>query len=496
MSFKIQIQGTDVAFDCAATDNLLDAAMRQGIDMPYSCRKGVCGNCKGRVLQGALVAGTEGGSHEVGITQSDEHLFCRARPASDLSIAPKTWQRVDPAARKTVQAKVFKKIQRAPDVTQLQLRFPAGVRVKFKAGQYLQVVLPDGQRRSYSMANSPHESDAVQLHIRHVPQGHFSEGILGQLQVGDQLTVELPHGDFWLREDSERPMLLVAGGSGITPILSIMKTVLAREPLSRFTLVYGNRMLRSTMFKEEIEDLKNRYLTRVSLHHVFSDDPTDAPLNMGLMNRDKIAEFLAGVLPADSVDQVYICGPFQMNDEAEAALQRQEVAHLMRVSMLGELSGSIAHEVNQPLTAILSNAQAALYWLGQKSPDLDEVRGALGQDHAMHIGGRSRHAARQFELRSPIDRECLLGRFHRVHVSGSSSDQAGVISVSKVVAPPPPPPEAGQPGRRGSSSRWLPSFLSKDTPPADVAGASTVPGRTGRRRRWRTGWRGSCRPAP
>jgi ring-1,2-phenylacetyl-CoA epoxidase subunit PaaE len=96
--------------------------------------------------------------------------------------------------------------------------------------------------------------------------------------------------------------------------------VLAREPYSRFTLIYANRSLKSTMFKEEIEDLKNRYMTRLSLQHVFSDEQTDAPLNMGLMNSAKISEFLDTIVPPQSIDHVYICGPFQMNDEAESAL--------------------------------------------------------------------------------------------------------------------------------------------------------------------------------
>jgi len=131
-----------------------------------------------------------------------------------------------------------------------------------------------------------------------------------------------PQGRFFVPLDAARKRhhVGIAGGSGITPILSIMKTVLAREPHSQFTLIYGNRMLKSTMFKEELEDLKNRYMTRLVLHHVFSDEPTDAPLNMGLMDRAKIAEFLATVIPADTVDHVYVCGPYQMNDEAEAAL--------------------------------------------------------------------------------------------------------------------------------------------------------------------------------
>jgi ring-1,2-phenylacetyl-CoA epoxidase subunit PaaE len=99
-----------------------------------------------------------------------------------------------------------------------------------------------------------------------------------------------------------------------------MKTVLAREPLSQFTLIYGNRQLRSTMFKEELEDLKNRYMSRLVLHHVFSDEQTDAPINRGIMDRNKLGDFLKALVPAKSVDHVYICGPFQMNDEAEAAL--------------------------------------------------------------------------------------------------------------------------------------------------------------------------------
>jgi ring-1,2-phenylacetyl-CoA epoxidase subunit PaaE len=99
-----------------------------------------------------------------------------------------------------------------------------------------------------------------------------------------------------------------------------MKTVLAREPDSRFTLIYGNRLLKSTMFKEEIEDLKNRYLSRLVLHHVFSDEHTDAEINHGVMNREKIGEFLRTLVPAEGIDHAYVCGPYQMNDEAEAAL--------------------------------------------------------------------------------------------------------------------------------------------------------------------------------
>ena len=319
MSFKIQIAGSDVTFDCASTENLLDAAMRQGIDMPYSCRKGVCGNCKGRVVQGELVVGTQGGSHEAGISQPDEHLFCRAQPASDLSIAPKTWHRVDPAARKTVQAKVFKKIQLAPDVTQLQLRFPAGVRVKFKAGQYLQLLLPDGQRRSYSMANAPHESDAVQLHIRHLPQGHFSDAMLKNLQVGDVLKLELPHGDFYLREDRERPMLMVAGGTGFAPIKSIIDHIVRQKLMRTVHLYWGARTPEGIYAADVVARWAQQFPTLV-VHPVLSDvsDASTWGGRTGFVHEAVAADF------ADLSDwDVYACGGLPMvNALREVCAQR------------------------------------------------------------------------------------------------------------------------------------------------------------------------------
>ena len=225
----------------------------------------------------------------------------------------------------------------------------------FTQGQYLTLRKTiDGQdlRRSYSICAGVDDGE-LRVGVRKVKGGTFSNWINEQLAVGDTISVMAPQGRFFvpIEPQSKRHHVGIAGGSGITPILSIMKTVLGREPGSRFTLIYGNRMLRSTMFKEELEDLKNRYMTRLVLHHVFSDDPTDAPLNMGLMNRDKIAEFLQSVLPAQTIDQVYVCGPFQMNDEAEAALTAAGVAedriHIERFGVAtptGAPVGAVVHE--------------------------------------------------------------------------------------------------------------------------------------------------------
>ena len=224
----------------------------------------------------------------------------------------------------------------------------------FTQGQYLTLrkdIEGQDMRRSYSICAGVDDGE-LRVGVRKVKGGVFSNWINANLKPGDTISVMAPQGRFFvpLEPGIARHHVGIAGGSGITPILSIMKTVLAREPNSRFTLIYGNRLLKSTMFKEEIDDLKNRYLTRLVLHHVFSDEQTDAPINMGLMNRDKIGEFLRALVPAGGIDHAYICGPFQMNDEAEAALLAagvpEERVHIERFGVAQQPAavGAVIHE--------------------------------------------------------------------------------------------------------------------------------------------------------
>lgn len=238
----------------------------------------------------------------------------------------------------------------------------------FTQGQYLTLRTDiDGQdlRRSYSICAGV-DDDELRVGVRKVSGGVFSNWIHTRLKVGDTLQVMAPQGRFFvpLQPAAHRHYLGIAGGSGITPILSIMKTVLAREPHSRFTLIYGNRTLQSTMFKEEIEDLKNRYLTRLVLHHVFSAEQTDAPLNMGFVNREKLAEFLKALIPAQRIDEVFICGPFQMNDEAEAALIAggvpAERIHVERFGIALPAGGQVGAVVHESLPGDAQHARIAI----------------------------------------------------------------------------------------------------------------------------------------
>ncbi len=201
---------------------------------------------------------------------------------------------------------------------------------RFTQGQHLTLLETLGgaeQRRSYSICAGVDDGE-LRVGVRKVPGGRFSTWINETLKPGHTLQVMAPEGRFFVPLDpaASRHYLGIAGGSGITPILSIMKTVLAREPQSSFTLIYGNRRQKSTMFKEEIEDLKNKYLTRLSLHLVFSQEQMDSGLSSGRLSRDKISEFFGGLIDPKGVDHVFVCGPFGVNDEAEAALLAAGVA--------------------------------------------------------------------------------------------------------------------------------------------------------------------------
>jgi ring-1,2-phenylacetyl-CoA epoxidase subunit PaaE len=216
--------------------------------------------------------------------------------------------------------------QDTEDAVIVSFELPSSLRetYRFEPGQHLTLrALVEGSdlRRSYSICSGEND-DSIFIGVRKVPGGVFSTWLHEQAKPGLSIAVMPPQGRFCVKRTAPagRHYLGIAGGSGITPILSILKSVLARDPGSHFTLIYGNRSQKSTMFKEEIEDLKNRYMTRLVLHHVFSREQMDAPLNSGRMNREKIAEFLGSVVDSADIDQVYICGPHDVNDEAERAV--------------------------------------------------------------------------------------------------------------------------------------------------------------------------------
>jgi ring-1,2-phenylacetyl-CoA epoxidase subunit PaaE len=222
--------------------------------------------------------------------------------------------------------------QDTDDARVITLDVPDNLRSDFAfvPGQHLTlrtVINGHEARRSYSICSGLDEA-ALRIGVRRVNGGLVSGWLHDHLKVNDQVEVMPPEGRFCVQPDpkARRHYLGIAGGSGITPLLSIMKSVLAREPGSRFTLLYGNRRQQSTIFKEEIEDLKNRYLTRLSLHLVFSQEHMEAPLSSGRLDRAGLARFLGPLVAPGRIDQALVCGPHAFNDEVEAALLDASVA--------------------------------------------------------------------------------------------------------------------------------------------------------------------------
>jgi len=238
---------------------------------------------------------------------------------------------------------------------------------RFTHGQHLTLRRTIGgneERRSYSICAAPSEG-VLQVGIRKVPGGIFSSWLHESLRPGETLEVMTPEGRFFVPLDptAARHYLGIAGGSGITPILSILKAVLGAEPKSTFTLIYGNRRQRSTMFAEELEDLKNRYLSRLTLHMVFSQEATDLPIYNGRIDRAKIGEFLGTLVDPGGIDHAFVCGPHGVNDEAEAALLAAGVApehvHIERFGIPDE-SGPGKRAVQPPREGDAADARVTI----------------------------------------------------------------------------------------------------------------------------------------
>ena len=234
MSHLIRIADSEVSFTCESDQSILDAALKAGVQIPYSCKKGVCGNCAAHIEKGEFQRALIWPDAKL----TGQELLCQCRPQSDMVVKPPQWHQSIPAEFKRIQVKVYRNVAAAPDVSLLHLRLPAGQRIKFRAGQYLNIVLPGEQRRSYSMANPPHESDSIQLHVRHVEGGLFSE-IARQLKPGDFLDVESPFGQMQLSQDDQNHLLCICGGTGFAPVKSLLDDLAKQKSQRQITLLWG-----------------------------------------------------------------------------------------------------------------------------------------------------------------------------------------------------------------------------------------------------------------
>lgn len=223
-------------------ETILEAGLRQGLNLPYVCRDGACGECKGKVLKGTV----DYGAYQQGVLTETEKaagkaLFCCAKPLSDLDIECHEVDRERRFPVKSMQLRVLKMTRAAPDVMLIDLAPEGDERMSFAAGQYIAVQLEDGSKRSYSIANAPHESEYLQLHIRLVPGGKFTGHVFNEMKEGDVLQIEGPYGNFYLHEDSQKPIILMSGGCGFGSIKGIVEHAFKVGITRPMTLYWGAR---------------------------------------------------------------------------------------------------------------------------------------------------------------------------------------------------------------------------------------------------------------
>lgn len=253
MSHRITIKPSNHSFSANEDETILESALREGFVIAYGCRNGACGTCKGRVLEGSV----DYGVYQEHALPDDEKknghaLFCQARPRSDLVIECREISAVRDIPIKTLPCRVQKMERVAPDVMVLHVRLPASERLQFLAGQYIDILMKDGKRRSLSMANPPHDDAYLELHLRNYG-GPFSDYVFHRMKEKDILRFEGPLGTFFLREDSDKPIILLASGTGFAPIKAIVDHALYKGIGRPITLYWGGRV-RSDLYMNALAE--------------------------------------------------------------------------------------------------------------------------------------------------------------------------------------------------------------------------------------------------
>lgn len=245
MTFTITVKPSGRTFTATEHETLLAAAIRQGIGLPYGCKDGACGSCKCRKLSGTVTHGP----HQSKALSADEEaagliLTCCATAHSDVVIESRQVTEAGAFPVKKLPVRVQRLERAAPDVMIVHLQLPATDTFRYRAGQYVEFLLRDGARRAYSMANAPDERNAaaaLELHIRHMPGGKFTDHVFGAMKEKDILRIEGPFGSFFLREDSDKPIILLASGTGFAPIKAIVQQMRAKHITRPAWLYWGGR---------------------------------------------------------------------------------------------------------------------------------------------------------------------------------------------------------------------------------------------------------------
>jgi len=269
---RVRLSRFDRSFDAAAAEAVLEAALRSGLNLPHSCKSGNCGACRARLLEGSI-AYPHG--RPPGLAPAEEAeglvLLCQARARSDLVVETFETAPAGQIRIKRLPCRVERAQRLSHDVMGLYLKLPVAEPLDFKPGQYLDIMLPQGRRRSFSIASPPHDSRPLELHVRRAPGGEFSSRIFEERGIeGALLTLEGPLGHFIYRESSA-PMLLIGGGTGLAPLKSIVRHVVERGLSRQIALYWGVRGERDLYAQRDLEALMRHDGARLRYFPVLSE---------------------------------------------------------------------------------------------------------------------------------------------------------------------------------------------------------------------------------
>jgi CDP-4-dehydro-6-deoxyglucose reductase len=304
MPNQVTLKPSDHAFTVKAGETILDAALREGFVISYGCRNGACGTCKGKVLSGTV----DYGNHQASALSDSEKrqgfaLFCQARPLGDVVIECREVGATRDIQIRTLPARVQKMQKLAPDIMLVELKLPASERLQFLAGQYIDILLKDGSRRSFSMANAPHDDAVLQLHMRNYG-GPFSTHVFSAMKERDILRFEGPLGTFYLRETSEKPAILLASGTGFAPVKALLEHAFHMH-VARPLILYWGARTRADLYMHDLVERWTREHNNFKYVPVLSEprDSDNWSGRTGLVHQAVMKDI------ADmSGCQVYACG--------------------------------------------------------------------------------------------------------------------------------------------------------------------------------------------
>ncbi len=309
MSYRITINTSDHVFNAETGETVLQAALREGFPLPYGCRNGSCGTCKGKIIQGKVDFGRHNGDTLTEVEkQAGMALFCCALPLSELVIECREIGAIKDIKIRKLPCRVQKMERVASDIMIICLRLPTNERLQFLAGQYIDILMKDGEHRSFSLANAPHDDELLQLHVRNYPGGVFAEQTFSGMKERDILRFEGPLGTFFLREDSDKPIIFVASGTGFAPIKSILEHIFHVAEIrgnDRQMVLYWGVRTKADLYLSELAGSWQQEHDNFSFIPVLSEVlPTDAwQGRTGLVHQSVLQDF-------DSLSgyQVYACG--------------------------------------------------------------------------------------------------------------------------------------------------------------------------------------------